>query len=311
MQVLELQNNQLKGMTFGVFNGLTHLRGVALQGNPIRALYPRINHDLSEGMLQKLYWGLGEDKWRECIDGMYHHLGKYVFDEGLHGFTVEPGFISSMEGAFAFAGQFPGKKIDADWYLHLHRHTCAHFDGDPGVCLVGQEKVGVFRNCDDHICATFHGPCSVSTQAKEEFEAQDAALQREFGSTYGLGQMVDKDGAGLPVLLIYRKMSREQVRRVFNWYLHRFYAELERADNPDARLMAIARWHQRVEWLHPFKDGTTRTNVVLMNKFLTDCGFHPAILDCPHVPSSYSLAQWKECLQNGLVQWENYCFNGG
>jgi Leucine-rich repeat (LRR) protein len=301
---LELQNNQLKALGSGVFDGLAHLCGVSLQGNPLRALYPRINHDLSTGMLQKLYWGLGEDKWRECIDGMYHSLGKFVFDEGLHGSTVEPGFISSMETAFAFIGQFPGKKIDADWYLHLHRHTCAHFDGDSDVCLMGQEKVGVFRNSDDPICCTFQGPCSLLFQAKGEFEARNAALQKEFGSTYGLGEMVYT--ARQSVLLVYRRMSRKQVRRIFNWYLNRFYAEVERADNPDARLMAIARWHQRVEWLHPVKDGATRTNVALMNKLLTDYGFHPALLECPHVPSSYSLAQWKEYLQNGLVQWEKY-----
>lgn len=267
--------------------------------------YPEINQNMSMDALLKLYWGLGkENKWRECIDGRYHHLGKDVFDRGTHAGTVEPGFIASMEETFTFVEKYLNKKIDADWYLNLHKHTCAHFNGDPSAFLMGQEKVGVFRNSDDNICCTLAGYYVVSHQAKAEFEALDQALKTEFGPSYGLGQMVYTDALHQSCRLTYKPMSRDQVRRIFNKFLNEFYQEVERARTPDEKLMAIAKLQQRLEWLHPVRDGTARTSTALMNKFLTDYGFHPAILEYPHVSSSYTLAQWKAYLQNGLVKWE-------
>lgn len=267
--------------------------------------YPEINQNMSREALLKLYWGLGrENKWRECIDGRYHHLGREVFDRGLHAGTVEPGFVASMEGAFGFVEQALNRKIDANWYLNLHRHTCAHFNGDPSAFLMGQEKVGVFRNSDDPIHCTLGNHYAVSRSAKAEFEALDRQIAAEFGPAYGLGEMVYTDAFSETVRLNYKVMDRHQILRIFNKFLNEFYAEVEGAVTADGKLTAIARLHQRLEWLHPVKDGTARTSTALMNKLLTDYGFHPAILEYPHVSSSYTLQRWKEYLNTGLVAWE-------
>lgn len=267
--------------------------------------YPKINNDISTETLRKLYWGLGrENKWRECIDGRYHDLGKDVFDVGSHGGTVEPGFIGSMEETFTHVERYLNRRVDADWYLGLHRHTCAHFNGDPAAFLMGQEKVGVFRNSDDSIHCHLSGQYSVSAAAKAEFDALNDELRREFGPDYGLGEMIYTNPLTNDVRLNYKPMSRAQVRIVFNKFLTDFYREVESAATPDAKLMAIAKLHQRLEWLHPVRDGTSRTTIATSNKFLTDYGFHPAILEYPHVSSSYTQLEWKNYLQNGLVKWE-------
>jgi hypothetical protein len=265
-----------------------------------------INNDLSTETLKKIYWGLGrENKWRECIDGTYHHLNdKFCFDKGTHGGTIEPGFIGSMERAFTFTENFLNCKIDANWYLALHRQTAAHFKGISNGTLMGQEKVGVFRNTDDIILCNLSGVYAATPEAQAEFRALDQALKTEFGDSYGLGEMTYTDFLRTNVKLTYKPMSRDQIRWVFNKFLNEFYDEVSHAIDPDAKLWAIARLHQRLEWLHPVRDGTARTSTVLMNKFLTDYGFHPAILEYPHVSTSYGLAQWKQYLQNGLVKWE-------
>jgi hypothetical protein len=267
--------------------------------------YPMINENMSKEVLQKIYWGLGrENKWMECIDGRYHQLGKYTFDRGYHSGTVEPGFIASMEESFTFANNFINSKIDADWYLLLHKHTCAHFNGDPTIYLMGQEKVGVFRGSDDGICCRLASPYyAVTREGRAEFEALDQALKTEFGNSYGLGEMV-YEAAQRTTRLSYKTMSRYQVSRIFNKFLGEFYQEIDRATTPDQKLWAIARLQQRLEWLHPVRDGTSRTSTVLLNKFLTDYGFHPALLEYPHVSSCYGLAQWKQYLQDGLLKWE-------
>jgi hypothetical protein len=90
--------------------------------------YSSVNPSASQEQLRRAYFGLGEEKWMECIDGTFHDKGKYVFDRGLHGGTIEPGFIANMERAFEFAGQYLNRKIDAKWYLQLHKRTCGHAD---------------------------------------------------------------------------------------------------------------------------------------------------------------------------------------
>jgi hypothetical protein len=269
------------------------------------ARYPIINEDISKETLQKIYWGLGkENKWRECIDARYHNLGKYVFDRGTHAGTVEPGFVGSMEKSFEFIHYFVNSEINADWYLLLHKQTCAHFNGDPTAFLMGQEKVGVFRGSDDHIRCGLTDVYALTSEGRAEFEALDRALKTEFGDSYGLGEMSHTNPCQTTTILNYKTMSREQIRRIFNKFLTEFYHEVKQATTADQKLWAIAKLHQRLEWLHPVRDGTARTSTALLNKFLTDYGFHPALLEYPHVSTSYGLAQWKQYLQNGLIKWE-------
>lgn len=262
--------------------------------------YPYINRAASQEQLQKVYFGLGEEKWRECIDGTFHDKGKYVFDKGLHGGTIEPGFIASMENAFQFASQHLNRKIDATWYLQLHRRTCGHFNGDSNIYMMGQERVGVFRN--RAVGANFSGTYKMTDGALKEFKALDAEIKRQLGDSYGLGEFVTRGPGWL--FLNYKAMTEEQIAVLFNKFLNDFYQEIERAGNDDKKLMAIARLHQRLEWLHPVTDGTARTSTVLLNILLTGYGFHPAILEYPHVSSSYGLNQWFNYLKDGLKKWQ-------
>ena len=119
----------------------------------------------------------------------------------------------------------------------------------------------------------------VTPEGLAEFQALDCALKDEFGLTYGLGDMAYADRMRTTTKLTYKPMSREQIRRIFNKFLNEFYQEIGSAQTPDQKLWAIAKLQQRLEWLHPVRDGTARTSMSLMNKFLTDYGFHPAILD--------------------------------
>jgi hypothetical protein len=261
---------------------------------------PKVNFTASQSELANTYFGLGEQKWRECIDGLHHDKGKFVYDKGLHGGTIEPGYIASMEDAFQFVANSLNRKVDATWYLQLHKRTCRHFNGDPSIFLMGQERVGVFRKSG--VAATFSGVYQVTAEALTEFNALDRGLKQVFGDAYGLGAFTDC-GPGKKYLL-YKSMTEEQVTKLFNYFLNNFYNEVENASTPEAKLWAIAKLHQRLEWLHPVLDGTSRTSTALMNKNLTDYGFHPALLEYPHLSSSYGLKQWFEYLKKGLQKWE-------
>ena len=270
-----------------------------------KSVYPIINSDLSIENLKRIYRGLGENKWMECIDGTYHHLGKTVFDEGLHKGTVEPGYLASMEKGFTFVEASLNLKIDADWYLDLHKRTCGHFQGDSTGTLMGQDRVGVFRSNDETaIHCNYTPPHHTSTEeGRNEFQALHLEIQKEFDDSYGLGEMT-YDAETKKTCINFKLMHRDQVRKIFNKFSEEYYQEITAAQTPDEKLLAIAKLNIRLEYLHPARDGTTRTNIALMNKNLTENGFHPAILEFPSIPPMLGLMQWKEHLKQSLLKWE-------
>jgi hypothetical protein len=265
--------------------------------------YETINPNASLAQLQNTYFGLKTEKWKECIDGKYHHLGKDVFKYGLHKGVKEPEYVPSMEKAYQFVAKYLNKKVDADFYLQLHRITCGHFDGNPAVYLMGQEKVGVFRGSDDNVHWWPSGFYRIDPKAHLELLALDAEVKKTFGPSYGMGSIAVDPKWGC-LKHCYHNMSRGQVAQVFNKFISDFYVEVEKAQTPDQRLIAIARLNKRLELLHPPKDGSGRTNTAFINKILTDYGFHPTILDQPFVSTTYPLNRWTEYLKEGLKKWE-------
>ncbi len=202
-------------------------------GGPVKS-YPLINQNFSVDALDRIYWGLGrENKWMECIDGVYHHLGRHVFDHGSHQGNGKPGFIERMERSFEFVQNYHNQRIDANWYLQLHRHTCAHFNADKKVFLMGQEKVGVFRDSEDWLRCWMCPPEYTTTpEARSQFESLDLELKWEFGESYGLGTMTYYE-VTQRCDLVYKKMSRVQITRIFNKFLTEFYQEVDGATTPD------------------------------------------------------------------------------
>ena len=54
-----------------------------------------LNSLQNNGMYQ-MYYGLGDNWWKQIINGKAHEYGKDVFDQGLHGGSVEPGFLNGI-----------------------------------------------------------------------------------------------------------------------------------------------------------------------------------------------------------------------
>ena len=78
---------------------------------------------------------------------------------------------------------------------------------------------------------------------------------------------------------------------------------LEEEKIKDEKLVAIADLFQKLEFLHPFKDGQGRTDLILLSKLLTENGFSPAILHEPYASSGVSLDEWCKYLKNGMLDW--------
>lgn len=80
-----------------------------------------------------IFWGLGEDFWKQIIDGELHSCGPLVFEDRT------PGFFASIREGCIFATQHLGKKLDMDFYRMLNHRVCSS-DQDNAV------KGGKFRD---------------------------------------------------------------------------------------------------------------------------------------------------------------------
>ncbi len=81
--------------------------------------------------------------------------------------------------------------------------------------------------------------------------------------------------------------------------------EREKIDSlVERKLVLIENLFQNLEWLHPFRDGQGRTDLLLLAKLLSENGFTPAILDEPYMSSFSSREDWLAYLKEGMHKWE-------
>jgi Leucine-rich repeat (LRR) protein len=264
-----------------------------------------LNSSMTKDRFQKTYWGLGENKWKEGIDGADHRFGPNVYDLGLHETAVaEPGFLNGIEKAFQFLNENFNRKIDAKFYLDLHKVACGHFAGDANNTLMGQEKVGVFRDKDDILGAPFSEDNLMTPRAIDEFYKLNDELTLRFGASFRVGDLILPSNTPQSMLMCYQKLSKKQVEIIFNYFLTNFYDDIGRADAPDSKIKAIAKFIQRLEWLHPFRDGCGRTNSALLNYLLTVYGFNPVLLEDPYISSYNGLNEFTSQLITGIFDWQ-------
>src|SRR5579883_1465214 len=71
---------------------------------------------------ERVFWDLGKRFWMQIIDGKFHKFGQWVFDKGLHGGAVEPGFFGSIKAACLWIGTRTDivKKLTSTYYKMVH-----------------------------------------------------------------------------------------------------------------------------------------------------------------------------------------------
>ncbi len=268
-------------------------------------------YQVNKEMFETIYDGLNQSKWKECVDGGLQVYGKNVFDQGLHGGPVEPGFMSSMESAFEFLRENFHRKLDASFYLDLHQAACAHFQGPHTGTMVGQERVGVFRGASEPVSASFEAPdYAMYQEAMNEFYSLSAWISDLFGPSFSLGLIVPTSDFPKKHQINYHMMSEDQVKIVFNFFLSIFHSEMNQTKTHKEVLPVIARLIQRLEWLHPVQDGCGRTDTALLNFLLTKYGFTPCLLQFPYLSSCRGFSEWVDYLTDGMNRWSSEANEG-
>jgi hypothetical protein len=324
LKYFTVQNNHLKALPDNI-GGLSALQSLFVDGNEIIELPTSIkaltklkhlslglpepqggllNPSMTQAEFAEIYWGLGENKWKEGIDGVHQSFGAEVYDLGLHKKYAEPGYLIGLNKAYQFLSSHANQMLSCQFYLSLHKALCGHFKGKATNTLMGQEKVGVFRDSEDILTATFAEPDYLMTQsAINEFNDLNGELTLIFGASFRIGDLILRQKSPRSVTIYYHQFSKEQVAIVFNYFLRHFFSDIRHAATDESKVRAIAKFIQRLEWLHSVRDGCGRTDTALLNYLLTIYELNPVLLKFPYITSCKGLDEVVLLLMAGMEEW--------
>lgn len=282
---------------------------------------------------KETYEGLGDDDaWKEIIDGRYHNLGAQTFDEGLHAPSrdefdddeeyegvkadhTEEGYLQSMMNARAFVGNSLGKRVDAGYLEEVHRISTAHKredasgedDGEGEDAGTGYH--GGYRNENDtEVHVSFSAGDDYKQGGPNEAIAElnpditKAVNMGAFDTDPSLAPATKGDDANLT--LWFKTKKAANVKKAVNKIMTGYYNSLEKAKNKREKLVLIASTHRKLENLHPFIDGNSRTNRLILHKMLVENGMSPVILENPLAVHLQSNEKWADTLDKGMKDWD-------
>jgi prophage maintenance system killer protein len=231
---------------------------------------------------KKTFNTLGNDKWREFIDGKDRDHGASCYDEGSNGGGKDPGWLASEKLADRHVGEHLGEHLDVGGYAQIHDLALQH----------GKARHG-FRSETNDI--------GVPTKAAK----RDMSAVAEMGPepTVDISGKADEGG-------IYRAthtpMPRPEVQARVQEALDEYYFNIGRAQSKNDKLRVITQVHQKLERLHAFIDGTGRTDHFVLNKFLVENGFSPVILHDQNEVNHSTAATWQAAIEKGMDDWLAY-----
>ncbi len=237
---------------------------------------------------RKAWHALGPDKWKEVISAKDHEKGKEAYDE--------PGSIESFEKhVVPLISRFLGVKTTPELYLKIHEAACWHFEGKWTDTLMARDRVGQFRNKEYGVYRTYVADDTNTDADWQEF--------RKFKPK--LGTLQWKDETHKKRILHFTKFSEKEIKHMMDLMLKQFYDAVLKPDlSKEEKTLAICTLAKMLDWLHPPRDGTSRTDLVLLQKHLTEHIGHPAILQDTRCIKKMRLEHLVKEVTEGLSAWE-------
>jgi hypothetical protein len=241
--------------------------------------------------MREIYWALGDQKWKEYVDGRYHKHGRSVFANASHGGSQELGYVDSQDRAAMYVGSTLGQKLTANMYLRIHSLVAGHFMGDDNNVCMNANNVGVFRR--DYIsCKCSYG--HISAEALNEIASIQPTL---FTMT---------ENADGEYTLHFIKRTSDEIEKIFNQFTDEYYRNIASASTSDEKLHAIAWFYKQLELLHPVWDGSGRSSYTVLQKLLVENCFTPTILHNPcSDPSRLTTRELVQKIKDGFEARRN------
>lgn len=251
---------------------------------------------------QERYGALGKEKWREFIRGAHHGSGPTAYDSDGTRFGSKlknnKKYSSSIQDADDYVGNTLGQPLTLKEYQKIHDLATQHLNpidfrgkkNDITVTLLEShgEKEGLKELRNQKVLGNSVNPLQIRQEAGPQMTWSG---ELEYVREHTIAPTA---------------MDKEKVMEATQEILDNYYKAISLTDNPDTLLEIIADTHQRLTRLHPFEDANTRTNLLILNKFLTECGMHPAVINDPKNAYLKKLATWKKEIHEGLLAWEKF-----
>jgi hypothetical protein len=240
------------------------------------------------------FGSLGDESWRMYIDLRRQHHGSDVFDAGLHGKPPEPGYLASMAAAHRFARDHLGERLTVADYEHLqalsrqHSHDAAAAGWSANTDHVNADRSTAGAAFEQQILHdAWQGPTAEAAYAYAQ------ARGIPMGDTFKLQPTAHTVNFGFHYAGKSEAASKARIQALFDG----FYTALRVTDDPLPQISAL---HKNLEYMHPFIDANTRTNLVVLNKLLVECGYNPVVLDDPNQSYTQTIDEWVALIQRGL-----------
>lgn len=271
--------------------------------NLLNSLYDQLNkisNAIAVGLkiFTTRYNGLPADQaWRESVDLNHQKHGEHVYDTGAHHtprieLFTEPGASKKITAARTHVVETLGTTLTVEKYRRINELAAPDNVKSAWRNESSNIEVGVAKN--------------TSVEGRNRLMTLDMApTLRHDGEKPGRGELlVSSFGADNSRIALVPRAAAE-VQDMVNDILQKYYRKIESARNREVRLKIVAETHQLLERLHAFRDANTRTNLLVLNKFLTEQGYHPVILDDPNTSYLVSTEDWIIKIEQGLKRWED------
>ncbi len=230
-------------------------------------------------------WRLYIDEWRQSINGEGKKKDRtrdaFTFDQGKHDSErKEPGYIESIVSAheFAFSRNAPMTLED---YREIHRLAVLH-KGKKWHTLRDSEEIHM--KWSEKEWATYR-----SSESLEEYKEAN--------------RLIDIDKELKVMFFSYETNNPSEILDKIKSVIDEFYASVNKLmpahEGSKKILLAVAKMHKHLEYLHPYRDGNTRTNLVVLNRVLSDHNLGPVMFVNPNVVYYRSIQDWSEIIVRG------------
>lgn len=207
-----------------------------------------------------------DDAWKLVIDGRKHSEGPLVFDK------EEPGFFAGLCEGLNYALSDYQNPLSIELIERIHhittRATKKIDESDFGSGM-GRVAVQLMLTLGNN--ATKEGVKALQNKLKDD-PLRALKPQTESGK----------------YLLTWEEINRETM-------IKRVQKVIDEYEHSEKTLENITKMSQDLELLHPFRDGNTRTVIIIiLQKELRRFGFSPVIFENPNRFDGYTLSQLLE-----------------
>ncbi|OGN65246.1 MAG: hypothetical protein A3E80_06270 [Chlamydiae bacterium RIFCSPHIGHO2_12_FULL_49_9] len=245
-----------------------------------------------------LFEYLKDNMWKQMIDGEHHSEGCLVYESDRKDHEGEPGYLGSMQAAFAYAKDNLFAPLTVSLYKDLHKHTSRHLENIAH---------GEFRR-DYPVSVKGCAPEPMTLEQSTEKAAHLNQIAQETSAKLGAEPFCYTTSFELNQKPYYTIFHHGFGRAFFEKTVELLLARYEScSSDPDLgpidHMRLIAELFQNLEQLHPFYDAQTRTDVVLGTMLLVRRGLNPTLFHNPNLAFFTTPDEWFEIFSKAVEAW--------